>query len=47
MTSERVSKLFCDISLNLPYASLLYSVDDCLIPELVQPIQEAAATYMS
>ena len=47
MTNERVSELFCDIKLNLPNASLLYSVDDCLIPELVQPLREAAVTFMS
>jgi len=47
MTSERVSELFCDVKLNLPNASLLYSVDDCLIPELVQPLREAAVTFMS
>ena len=46
MTNERVSELFCDIKLNLPNASLLYSVDDCLIPELVQPLREAAVTFM-
>ncbi|KAL9977620.1 hypothetical protein ACROYT_G015045 [Oculina patagonica] len=47
MTNERVSELFCDIKLNLPNASLLYSVDDWVIPELVQPLREAAVTFMS
>lgn len=47
MTEERVSKLYSDIKLHLPIASLLYSVDDYLIPELVQPLREAAVTFMS
>ena len=47
MTEERVSKLYSDIKLNIPNASLLYSVDDYLIPELVQPLREAALTFMS
>ena len=47
MTEERVSKLHSDIKLNSPNASLLYSVDDFLIPELVQPLREAALTFMS
>lgn len=47
MNEERVSKLYSDIKLNLPNASLLYSVDDYLIPELVQPLREAAVTFMS
>ena len=47
MTEERVSKLYSDIKLNLPNASLLYSVDDYLIPELVQPLREAAVAFIS
>lgn len=47
MTEERVSKLYSDIKLHLPIASLLYSVDDYLIPELVQLLREAAVTFMS
>lgn len=47
LTSERVSKLYSAIKLNLPNASILYSVDDCLIPEMVQPLKEAAETFIS
>ena len=47
MTDERVRKLFRDIKLNLPNASLLYSIDDYLIAELVPPLCEAAVTFMT